>query len=66
MRELRYLNEKSKVQNTKEDNEKLKKRPIVENSIGSIKIFNRIHVRFDKLMTSCMGFVYLGCIKKAK
>ena len=31
-----------------------------KNAIRSIKVFNKIHVRFDKLMTSYIEFVYLA------
>ena len=54
------------TQNTKEENTKLKMRYKIENVIATIKKYNRIHVRRDKLIVTYMGFVYLGCIEVAK
>ena len=55
-----------KKQNTDDEKNKLKKRYKVENTIATIKRYNRIHIRRDKLMINYMGFVYLACIKVAK
>jgi len=48
---------------SREEKNKLKKRPKVENAIAKMKTYNRIHVRKDKWMVNYMGFVYLGFIK---
>jgi len=49
-------------QNTAFKNKKLEKRYKVENWLSKLKNFNRIIIRRDKLITTYMGFVYLGCI----
>jgi len=53
-----------KEKNTKKEEYVLSKRYKVENMFEKIKVFNRIHVRRDKTVSSYMGFVYLGCILK--
>ena len=50
--------------NTDEEEEVLSVRYKVENMFSGIKVFNRIHVRRDKLINNYMGFVFLGCIIK--
>ena len=40
----------------------LKKRYKIENLFAKIKVFNRVHIRRDKLIASYMGFVYLAII----
>ncbi len=55
-----------KVKNTDEEKYCLKERYKIENSIAKIKVFNRVHVRRDKLLCTYMGFVYLAFIKISK
>lgn len=50
------------IRNTDFEKQKLKKRYKVENWFSKLKNFNRILIRRDKLITTYMGFVYLGCI----
>jgi len=50
------------VQNTDEETLMLKKRYKIENLFAKIKVFNRVHIRRDKLIASYMGFVYLALI----
>ena len=55
-----------KNQNKKNtDNEKreLQRRYKVENCIGKIKMYNRVHVRRDQKIITYMGFVYLAYTK---
>ena len=49
-----------KKRNTKEELICLKERYKIENMIAKIKVFNRVHVRRDKLLCTYMGFVYLA------
>ena len=51
-----------KIKNTDEEKSKLKKRYKIENLFAKIKVFNRVHVRRDKLINNYLGFVYLACI----
>ena len=63
-----------KEQNTEDNKAKLKNRysPLgvyvpegnykIENLFAKIKVFNRIHVRRDKLIVSFMGFVHMAVI----
>ena len=51
-----------KTRNTEQEKIKLKKRSVIERWFGRLKNFNRIMVRRDKLISTFMGFVYLGCI----
>ncbi len=51
-----------KVQNTESNKVKLKNRYKIENLFAKIKVFNRIHVRRDKLIASFMGFVHIAII----
>ena len=48
--------------NKQTENDLLKKRYKVENWFARLKNFNRVMVRRDKLITTFMGFVYIGCI----
>ena len=48
--------------NTQTEKDLLKKRYKVENWFARLKNFNRVMVRRDKLITTFMGFVYIGCI----
>ena len=50
--------------NTKKEEKSLKSRINVEHMFSNIKVYNRIHVRRDKTISSYLGFVYLGCIIK--
>jgi hypothetical protein len=52
-----------KDRNTDDELNHLRTRYKVENSIAKIKVFNRIHVRRDKLLCTYMGFVYLAFIR---
>jgi hypothetical protein len=52
-----------KDQNTENDKIRLKGRYKIENLFAKIKVFNRIHVRRDKLIASFMGFVYIAVMK---
>ena len=51
------------VQNTLEETLVLKKRYKIENLFAKIKVFNRVHIRRDKLTASYIGFVYLALMK---
>jgi len=51
------------AQNTDEETLILKKRYKIENLFAKIKVFNRVHIRRDKLIASYMGFVYLALMK---
>jgi hypothetical protein len=51
-----------KIKNSNFEKEKLKIRYKIENWFSRLKNFNRILVRRDKLISTYMGFVYLGCI----
>ena len=51
------------VQNTIEETRILKKRYKIENLFAKIKVFNRVHIRRDKLTSTYMGFVYLALMK---
>ncbi len=55
-----------KEKNSTEEKYCLKERYKIENSFAKIKVFNRVHVRRDKLMCTYMGFVYLAFIKISK
>ena len=48
--------------NTMEETLVLKKRYKIDNLFANIKVFNRVHIRSDKLTASYMGFVYLALI----
>ena len=48
----------------KKEDEILRKRYKVENMFANIKVFNRVHVRRDKSISSYMGFVHIACIIK--
>lgn len=50
------------IKNNELEEKLLKKRYQVENWFAKLKNFNRIMVRRDKLITTFMGFVYIGCI----
>jgi len=50
------------IQNTVGEKLILKKRYKIENLFAKIKVFNRVHIRRDKLIASYMGFVYLALI----
>ena len=52
-----------KEQNTEDNKLKLKNRYKIENLFAKIKVFNRIHVRRDKLIISYMGFVHIALMK---
>jgi len=64
-----------KIQNTESNKVKLKNRYSpsgvyvpegnykIENLFAKIKVFNRIHVRRDKLIASFMGFLHIAIIK---
>jgi hypothetical protein len=52
-----------KEQNTEDNKIRLKNRYKIENLFAKIKVFNRIHVRRDKLIASFMGFVYIAFMK---
>ena len=52
-----------KTKNTDSELKCLKERYKIENLFAKIKVFNRVHVRRDKLLCTYMGFVYLACIK---
>ena len=52
-----------KIQNTESNKVKLKNRYKIENLFAKIKVFNRIHVRRDKLIASFMGFVHIAIMK---
>ena len=51
------------VQNTIEETHVLKKRYKIGNLFAKIKVFNRVHIRRDKLTFTYMGFVYLALMK---
>ena len=57
-----------KTRNTEQEKIKLKKRSVIKRWFGRLKNFivytaeNRIMVRRDKLISTFMDFVYLGCI----
>ena len=50
------------IRNTQNEKDLLKNRYKVENWFARLKNFNRVMVRRDKLITTFMGFVYIGCI----
>jgi hypothetical protein len=50
------------IKNTQIEKDKLKNRYKIENWFATLKCFNRIHVRRDKLINTYIGFVFLGCI----
>ena len=52
-----------KEQNTEDNKAKLKNRYKIENLFAKIKVFNRIHVRRDKLIVSFMGFVHMAVMR---
>jgi len=52
-----------KEQNTEDNKTKLKNRYKIENLFAKIKVFNRIHVRRDKLIVSFMGFVHMAVMR---
>jgi len=55
-----------KKKNSDKDKKLLKQRIKVENAISKIKVFHRIHVRYDKKLVSYMGFLYLALIHKSE
>ena len=52
-----------KKKNTDNEKKELKCRYKVENCIGRIKAYNRVHVRRDQKIMTYMGFVYLAYMK---
>jgi len=60
--QLVYPHKKNqKIKTPEEDKIILKNRYIVENAFADVKNFKRICVRQDKLKSTYMGFVFLGC-----
>jgi hypothetical protein len=57
---------KNQTKNNENEENKLKKRIYVENTIGLIKKNERILTRKDHKITTYIGFVYLGCLINKK